>query len=1412
MSRTIAPGDSLELEVHGGASLAARDGDVLDVQIAGAASFSFSPSVAVAGTFPLAPAGSFPVDGLVSAQIALGAVAPSLLSGDVRRVALDARLPSNGYEDDVLRRFDVMNLGSAAAVSDLARLEAWVDDGDGTFSPALDRRLGELAFTGRRWEITGLTETVPARTGLHLFVTVDVAELATPGSTVQLAFPGPPDLGIGMTSDDDGPIDRSAASAVQTISTQDRVTLTALAIAAGSVHPGAAGVPMLEMAATNSYGQARTLTTVRVHDASSGAGTLADLDAQLHRLVLQVDDGDGVVEGAAADSVLGVAFFVGGDAAFSGLHVVLAAGETRRLWLSADISLPLAADGDVLALDVPSADQVAFAEPTAAVASWPLDSGARWSVDGMVAAQMTIAPSPAVTLGPNEGPALALDVTVPSRGYAADVLQQWTVENEGTATSADIAELRLWRDGGDGTFDAGATDDVDLGALAPFGAEWTHPALAQSLPPGGARFFVSVRASASPGESTSVRLAVPIDGLQVASGNDGPIDVEAASANTILFSTAVLLASLRIDPAASTVDSTVAVTMTVRNVHPTATLDSVAPSGLVASGTGLLSLLSGPAPASRTLGPGESGTFAWVYRASSAGDVRLGGWAEGAEQGSGTPHRSLGVESNQHRVFLRAQDLDLYAVESMPFSISRGQAGVVPVSLTFENPAGAAGSDIRVTGLRLRIEDENGAGIVPASLLSRVVVNEGAVVYVEKTSLETTGADVDLGFTRPLVVESGAGSNQSTVAISFDISASTAVPTFRLKLVDATWITAEDATSGGPVAVTLRRPDAFPVASGLARVVAEAERLEVSASGVTALSAGRGQHAVPFLGLTLLNPDAAGLAADVRIPTFAVRLVDSTGAAILTPGQWLQSLRVDSGPIVYLDRAVGAADDSTIVLTFAPLVSVPVNAPVNLRVAADLDATAPLRRVRLELADSTRFDARDANTGAHVPVVLATSPVPGPWVAVQAPVDSLAALGTAVMPPVVGVGSADVPAMSVVLSNPGAAGTASASIDSLTLRCRDGSAALLAPATYLGRVRVLVAGTEVGLVTNVPSTGDVTVPLGGVTVGAGGTVSLDVRFNAEITAPASLFELIVPAGGVHARDANLGMPVAVAAPSGGFPLMSGLAQLRLPARDVLASFADRMPAVLAADDRPLAVATLTLRNPAPATAGEVRVAALTVHAAAGDLGSLDLGAAVSSVTAHVAGALWASSVDLDPSAPTALLAGADTLVIAPGQSVQIALEIALRSGSDVPSLRIGLDAADVGVVQPGGLLSVAVGAESGQSLPFWTQAGNFSGTTLAESWSNFPNPFAAGRERTALVFYLPRDGRVSLKVWTLRGEVVRSLLESAALPAGLHQETSWDGRNGRGDVVRNGVYLAEIAVAYADGTSETLRRKVAVVR
>jgi hypothetical protein len=142
-----------------------------------------------------------------------------------------------------------------------------------------------------------------------------------------------------------------------------------------------------------------------------------------------------------------------------------------------------------------------------------------------------------------------------------------------------------------------------------------------------------------------------------------------------------------------------------------------------------------------------------------------------------------------------------------------------------------------------------------------------------------------------------------------------------------------------------------------------------------------------------------------------------------------------------------------------------------------------------------------------------------------------------------------------------------------------------------------------------------------------------------------------------------------------------------------------------------------------------------------------------------------------------------------------------------------LRAEDISVEQPGGaLLAIRIEPAAGKVFPFWTEAGHFAALDLAASYANFPNPFAAGREETRFVYALQEDGRVTLRVLTVRGETVITLLDQAWRGAGLHQEDAWNGRNGREAVVRNGVYIAELVVRYAGGSEQKVLRKVAVVR
>lgn len=70
-----------------------------------------------------------------------------------------------------------------------------------------------------------------------------------------------------------------------------------------------------------------------------------------------------------------------------------------------------------------------------------------------------------------------------------------------------------------------------------------------------------------------------------------------------------------------------------------------------------------------------------------------------------------------------------------------------------------------------------------------------------------------------------------------------------------------------------------------------------------------------------------------------------------------------------------------------------------------------------------------------------------------------------------------------------------------------------------------------------------------------------------------------------------------------------------------------------------------------------------------------------------------------------------------------------------------------------------------------------------------PNPFSSS---TTYSFYLPSPGKARLRVYDIAGRLVTTLID-ADLPAGPHQ-ISWDGTDGRGSRLSNGVYLIHLKV------------------
>ena len=125
----------------------------------------------------------------------------------------------------------------------------------------------------------------------------------------------------------------------------------------------------------------------------------------------------------------------------------------------------------------------------------------------------------------------------------------------------------------------------------------------------------------------------------------------------------------------------------------------------------------------------------------------------------------------------------------------------------------------------------------------------------------------------------------------------------------------------------------------------------------------------------------------------------------------------------------------------------------------------------------------------------------------------------------------------------------------------------------------------------------------------------------------------------------------------------------------------------------------------------------------------------------------------------------------------------------------------------------------GQSLGFQSLAITILSADAEEVFRNYPNPFGidtqipgAARGETRFSFFMENDGDVSLSIYTLLGRLVWST-EAQNLPSGLHDRTiSWNGLNGMGDRVVNGVYIAVLKIRYNTGSTKTLQTKVAYIK
>ena len=223
--------------------------------------------------------------------------------------------------------------------------------------------------------------------------------------------------------------------------------------------------------------------------------------------------------------------------------------------------------------------------------------------------------------------------------------------------------------------------------------KWVSQTLSDAIASAaGLRMFVSISTSSTPTDSAVIHLAIPIDGIVMGSGNDGPIDDAWISPTTVVRS-ALRTSSpaSRSDRAGSVIGDSVTASLSgAQSSAPTRSRASFLRAGRQRRRHA--GRTRRRRPVSLDLAPGARGTMAWTLRSDAdRRRVSLAASVSGTEQGTGIVQRSVST-SRPTRIGSTASRTTSTSSRSppAPLTVLRGQKKVAPFTLTFSNPGDAA--------------------------------------------------------------------------------------------------------------------------------------------------------------------------------------------------------------------------------------------------------------------------------------------------------------------------------------------------------------------------------------------------------------------------------------------------------------------------------------------------------------------------------------------------------------------------------------------------------------------------------------------------------------------------------------------------------------------------------------------------
>ncbi|UCG50789.1 MAG: hypothetical protein JSW58_11345 [Candidatus Latescibacterota bacterium] len=1389
-------------------SFCASDGDTLRAGLTSDASLGFDTDIGITGVFPMTTPLPRVVDGMMAHQIELRPESDSLIvSGGSNVLLFEFGVSANAYQVDTLESVEIENLGSASS-EHFELLSLYQDGGNGVYDGGSvdDIYHGDfsedLATPGTRdYEIVGLALPLlmTCEQTTTFFVGGDISNDYTVGGSIQFSVPV---MGIRVASGNDGPIDEPVEDpSVRVIPKPDQLTVFPYSVGDQIVYPGSEKNLNFGIGFYNGYSYDLTLDQLKLFQA--GTASSSEIDSVFAYADI---DTNGLFD-PNSDSLVAASHSDGASYTLESIALTLPSEQVSYIFIGYDVPLHVR---DSVSVDIKLFDEdgiTVVPVNTDIEGEFPINSPGLDVTDGMVAKQVELFSVPQYRAAPGDQDVAAMSMRIPSNGIWPDRLDYVSIENLGSAVSgADIDNVRLWIEaaGDPDAFDP--VDDQPLAFLDWNGTVWTNSfALNENIPLGGLHAYVSFSVSNTPTDGATFQANIPINGIQVTSGNDGPVDEAIANPGQQMISTDPLISELRADRSAYSVGQSLVLNMIVRN-EGVDTLLGVSPAPLTINGSGSVSLTSGPTPVSVDLPPGEDSTITWVFSADIAGEITFCGFAH--------DHDSVVVSEQTCTATLqlhnRANTIPLSISNSAPASANRGQPDVplFKLGLSYDD-FDSLSAPVEFTGARLILQNGSGIPVPPNTILNKITfLNIDGTGHVFSLTDSTTNP-LHLGIPDPTELLPGDSLVFNAVC---EITNDAPFTSFRLSIDGLADIGVVDANDANPI--LLSTTETLPWRTTDIFVNERAESLLVSADTPQIIYANTGQEDVGLISLSLLNPGNPNTASEI-ITGLTLNFFDTTGSDI-PPAQIIYQLDVRSGDqLLFTTQDIPSIGNQIVANLTTPFIVAP-EVMEHIEVVVGLKDFPQVGAFYATVPGPHSIIVRDINNAQIVGVsamdpMTIDFPFASNRILFENPASGLSASYVDKTPESILPSTGYVPIMDLILTHADTSLSSSLLVDSLALRFAKINGDPFFPGDYFSTLYVVNSGDTLSRVTSLSSVQ----PLAecklsdAVTIAPATTETLSVHLDSKPLFAPDVFEARLSEQHIVVLDGNDGKRQLGI--SGEFPFVAGPTQLQIPSGAVQLGIISKVPQNVTANTKGIEAFDLVLENGNPPghTPAELRELRVTIEDPKGKklepaklLGGAQIVGPDSAIvsgqidTDVISFDIPAGGVSVSPSTTDTLTFVAD--MDAKIQNVDLRFVIRNASASEV------IDAITSDTLTVGTLDNIG--------YPLRTAFTHVLGGNAQQAFTNYPNPFAAGRGTTRITFYLDQPSTVRLTIYTVWGAPVRTLINNKRLQPGLHQDVIWDGQNGDGDVVNNGTYLMILETRGEDGSRATLKRKVGVVR